>query len=214
MNPARGDKRGGRGRGGWGRVPPAAVPLLSAPGITNGSSGGDNGSGAGAIRNAQSGSNPARASRAPLEWQDLGGSVPPTSQKRLNPDCAVALGNCKSTLENTWVKGMTQKRHLGAAVGLRAGTGPAPLGIVIRTSLGHCWDIVGTSSCPWLLLPKLQHPSNPGHGCFQPSHVNHPQSFALWRSPKTFTRRDGAKRNPNHPKTRDKRGKALGTGCP
>lgn len=151
--------------------------------------------------------------------------MPPTSQKRLNPDCAVALGNRKSTLENTWVKGMTQKRHLGAAVGLRAGIGPAPVGIVIRTSLGHRWDITGTSlghrqdtagtsSCPWLLLPKLQHPSNPGHGCFQPSHVNHPQSFALWRSPKTFTRRDGTKRNLNHPKTRDNSGKALGTRCP
>lgn len=131
--------------------------------------------------------------------------MPSTSQKRLILGSVVPLGNCKRILENTCVKETTQKSHLGAAVGLRVGTGPAPGGMVIGTSLRHHWDIVLPLHClaqaaaslrPWArLLPA------------------HPQSFALWRNPKTFTQRDEAERNPKHPKTRDKEVKTLGTGC-
>lgn len=141
--------------------------------------------------------------------------MPPTSQKRLNPDCVVALANCKSTLENSWVKEMTQK---GTWELLWGRDRPCSCWDcdqdIAGTPLEHRQDIAGTSFCPWLLLAKLQHPSNPGHSCFQPSHIKHPWNFALWRSPKTFTQRDEAKKNPNHPKTRDNRGKALETGCP
>lgn len=76
---------------------------------------------------------------------------------------------------------------------------------IAGTSLGHRWDIVlphpaqaESSLKPWAqLLPA------------------HPRSFALWRSPKTFTQRDEPKRNPkkNPKKNQRQRGQSTGDGA-